>query len=179
MASDTTYSASEFLEKLTTNSLAPQIEVRGFARKTDAPSAISFSLGTSCKEWVEVPTEAIAEVVHHGQRRCHDHSHDYVTLRFTESSDRKTVALAALLSAATHIDREPSMARVQAPSPFGQPIMPDSRYQHMRPPVEVERSGRIKSYDCLYNDYYCGRFWPCACIDHETGKAYCCDCCLA
>src|SRR5688572_25933141 len=78
-------------------SLRSALEITGMVKASDQPDHIQFARG-GCDSWLELPTGAIAEAEHLGQRPCGDHVHPVVKIRLVEPEDSYAQVLASLLA---------------------------------------------------------------------------------
>jgi len=89
-----TYTAGDFLKRLTEGTLRTPLICEGFAKPVEGShEAFLFSLGTSCKDWTKIPGEVIDKVEFLGERSCNDHSHPLIRINFKESSANEPLAL--------------------------------------------------------------------------------------
>lgn len=88
-----TYTAGEFLKRLTEGALRAPLICEGFAKPVEGShEAFLFSLGTSCEDWTKIPSEVIEKVEFLGERSCRDHSHPLVGIHFKEPSANEPFA---------------------------------------------------------------------------------------
>jgi hypothetical protein len=107
-----TYSAGEFLKKLTEGALRAPLICEGFAKPVEGShEAFLFSLGRSCEDWTKIPIEIVENVKFLGERSCRDHSHPFIQIHFKEPSAKEPSAavFASLLRAS---NREPIPTRL-------------------------------------------------------------------
>ena len=84
----------DFIKKLSDGSLRNPLTCNGFAKPVeDGREAFLFSLGTSCEDWIRIPSEVIEKVELLGEHSCHDHSHPLIRIHFKEPSANEPLAL--------------------------------------------------------------------------------------
>jgi hypothetical protein len=89
-----TYTAGDFLKRLTEGALRTPLLCEGFAKPVEGShEAFLFSLGTSCKDWIKIPGEVIEKVEFLGERSCRDHSHPLIRIHFKEPSANEPFAV--------------------------------------------------------------------------------------
>jgi|GEM_PF-2841265 len=81
------YTAAEFVSRLTANTLIDQsaINLFGLVKQNDTDqSAILFSSSTACTEWLPIPVSMIESVQHLRNVVCKDHTHAFVRIVLVE-----------------------------------------------------------------------------------------------
>ena len=113
-----TYTAGEFLKRLTEGALRTPLVCEGFAKPAEGSyEAFIFSLGTSCESWIKIPIEIVEKVEFLGEGSCRDHSHPFIQIHFKEPSvnEPSAVVFASLLRAS---DPEPIHTLMLPIKPF-------------------------------------------------------------
>lgn len=103
MADMTTYSATDFIQRLSSNDLPDNdaLSIAGLVKPDDSGGDyISFAPSTSCERWLTLPADLIEDITHLRSMKCKDHHHPLVKIRLKQpDSARPEVAfLLGLLS---------------------------------------------------------------------------------
>ena len=115
-----TFTADEFLKRLTEGALRTPLICEGFAKPVeDSHKAFLFSVGTSCEDWTKIPGEVIEKVEFLGERPCRDHSHPLIRIHFKEppANEPFAVVFSSLLRA-SNPDPEPINPQLLMIAPF-------------------------------------------------------------
>src|ERR1051325_2785404 len=89
-----TYTAGEFVKRLTEGALRTPLICEGFAKPAEGShDAFLFSMGDSCENWTKVPLEIVERVEVLGESSCRDHSHPLVKVHFKEPPANEPTAV--------------------------------------------------------------------------------------